>query len=217
MESLPFFLLLDPCAALEFSMRSFRIESKTCMVREFMTCSDIWRPTKNNGPVGNLHASTSISLHLMIGLYVCVVIVTTILTGGHAHECDAMLNSRRGMIVVRNAGERRSKRRMILGPLILLKTMLYDPVRRLDRNSLLAAYTIDRERHHAFFVVTVSRLFYYCGGSIQTVRLLPHPHSSLTFPVVEHSHGSCSTICSSFCIFFMILSRQMMPKLRLPN
>jgi hypothetical protein len=90
----------------------------------------------------------------------------------HAHDRDAMLNARRGMIVVRMAGERRSKRRIILGPLILLKTMLYDPLRRLDRKSLIAIYSIDTERHHDFFIVTVSRLCYYCGGSVQTVRLL---------------------------------------------
>lgn len=88
----------------------------------------------------------------------------------HAHDRDATLNGKRGMIVMRMAGERRSKRRMILGPLILLKTMLYDPVRKLNRTSLIATYSIDTERHHDFFVVTVSRLCYYCGGSVQTVR-----------------------------------------------
>jgi MFS family permease len=106
----------------------------------------------------------------MYGLYVCVVVVTTILTGIHAHDQDYKLNAQRGHIVVRPPGERRSKRRMVLGPLILLKTMLYDPVIQLDRKSLAATYSIDRVKHHDFFVVTVSRLFYYCGGSVQTVR-----------------------------------------------
>ncbi len=106
---------------------------------------------------------------LTVGLYVCVVIVTTILTGVHAHDRDAKLNARRGMIVARMAGERRSKRRIMLGPYFLVKTMLYDPVRRLDRKSLAATYSIDTDRHHDFFVVTVSRLCYYCGGSVQTV------------------------------------------------
>lgn len=100
-----------------------------------------------------------------------MVIVTTILTGIHAHDRDAKLNAKRGMIVARQAGERRSKRRIMLGPYFLLKTMLYDPVRRLDRRSLLATYSIDSVRHHDFYVVTISRLCYYCGGSVQTFFL----------------------------------------------
>jgi MFS family permease len=105
----------------------------------------------------------------MYGLYVCVVVITTIFTGVHAHEQDLLLNTNRGHIVVRPPGERRSKRRMVLGPLILLKTMLFDPVIRLDRKTLAATYSIDMVEHHDFFVVTVSRLCYYCGGSVQTV------------------------------------------------
>ena len=104
----------------------------------------------------------------MYGLYLCVVVVTTILTGVHAHDRDALLNAKH--IVIRPPGQRRSKRRMVLGPLILLKTMLVDPVIRLDRKTLAATYSIDMVEHHDFFVVTVSRLCYYCGGSVQTVR-----------------------------------------------
>lgn len=107
---------------------------------------------------------------VVIGLYVCLVISTTILTAIHAHDRDALLNAKRGAIIVRREGERRSARRMLLGPWLLLKTMLYDPVTRLDSKSLSATYSIDIKENYDFFVVTVSRLCYYCGVSIQTVR-----------------------------------------------
>ena len=66
---------------------------------------------------------------------------------------------------------RRRRRRLILGPFALLKTMLYDPIILLDKKTLIAIYTIDIEENHDFFVVTVSRLFYYCGSSVQTFFL----------------------------------------------
>lgn len=68
-----------------------------------------------------------------------------------------------------NGNERR--RRLILGPFVLLRTMTYDPVIRLDAGALLATYTIDVRQHHDFFVVTISRLCYYCGSSVQTFFL----------------------------------------------
>lgn len=120
---------------------------------------------------GLFHVFFSTRVQDMYGLYVCVVILTTILTALHGHDRDAMLHHQRGMIIKRQPGERRSKRRIILGPIILLKTMLYDPVRRLNRTSLAATYSIDIDRHHDFFVVTVSRLCYYCGGSVQAFFL----------------------------------------------
>jgi hypothetical protein len=66
---------------------------------------------------------------------------------------------------------RRRRRRLLLGPLSLLKTMIYDPIKMMDRSTLLATYTIDIQEHHDFFVVTLSRLFYYCGSSVQTFFL----------------------------------------------
>lgn len=63
------------------------------------------------------------------------------------------------------------RRRLILGPFALLRTMIYDPVVRLDSGALLATYTIDIKQHHDFFFVTVSRLCYYCGSSVQTFFL----------------------------------------------
>ena len=66
---------------------------------------------------------------------------------------------------------RRRRRRLILGPFVLLKTMLYDPIVLLDKKTLIATYTINIDENHDFFIVTVSRLFYYCGSSVQTFFL----------------------------------------------
>lgn len=66
---------------------------------------------------------------------------------------------------------RRRRRRILLSPLSLLKTMFYDPIILMDRNSLIATYSIDTQEHHDFFIVTISRLFYYCGSSVQTFFL----------------------------------------------
>jgi MFS family permease len=67
--------------------------------------------------------------------------------------------------------EEDSPRQGLLTPYLLLKTMLYDPLRRLNAQTLYASFTIDTEKHHDFFVVTVSRLCYYCGMSVQTFFL----------------------------------------------
>lgn len=120
-------------------------------------------------------------------------ILTTILTGLYAHDRDVRLlierleisESRRSLArdnhfsssFIINPDEmtrsqrRRRRRRLLLGPLSLLKTMIYDPIKMMDRNTLLATYTIDIQEHHDFFVVTASRLFYYCGSSVQTFFL----------------------------------------------
>ena len=83
----------------------------------------------------------------------------------------------REILLLRNNQEltrsqrRRRRRRLILGPFVLLKTMLYDPLLLLDRKTLIATYSINIEENHDFFIVTVSRLFYYCGSSVQTFFL----------------------------------------------
>lgn len=60
---------------------------------------------------------------------------------------------------------------IVLTPTLILRTMLVDPFTDMDWNDILKAYTIDTELHHDFFVVTVSRLCYYCGQSVQTFFL----------------------------------------------
>jgi MFS family permease len=100
-------------------------------------------------------------------------IVTTILTSVYAHDGDAgrmdlIYSCRQSIHEITN---RRRRRQLILGPFVLAKTMLWDPIRMLDRQTIFAAYTIDVGSHHDFFVVTISRLCYYCGSSVQTFFL----------------------------------------------
>jgi len=70
-----------------------------------------------------------------------------------------------------NSQRRRRRRRLILGPFVLLKNMLYDPLLLMDREALIATFTINIDENYDFFIITVSRLFYYCGSSIQTFFL----------------------------------------------
>lgn len=126
----------------------------------------------------------------MYGLYICIVILTTILTGVYSHEKDYHIFmerleislSRRSIAKenslldnknqeITKSQRRRRRRRLILGPFVLLKNMLYDPLVLLDRKTLIATYTINIAENHDFFIVTVSRLFYYCGSSVQTFFL----------------------------------------------
>lgn len=102
-----------------------------------------------------------------LGLYICIVTFTTILTGSYAHDRDAELNAER----IRMHPDTNGPRRGILTPWLLLRTMLYDPIRELELKTLFTAYSIDRTKYHDFFVVTVSRLCYYCGISVQTFFL----------------------------------------------
>eukprot|EP00532_Pseudo-nitzschia_australis_P011175 CAMPEP_0168236190 /NCGR_PEP_ID=MMETSP0140_2-20121125/19380_1 /TAXON_ID=44445 /ORGANISM="Pseudo-nitzschia australis, Strain 10249 10 AB" /LENGTH=583 /DNA_ID=CAMNT_0008169459 /DNA_START=284 /DNA_END=2036 /DNA_ORIENTATION=+ len=125
----------------------------------------------------------------MYGLYICVVVLTTILTALYAHDKDVQLFmerleisrsrrmkeegilSRRAKQEITKSQRRRRRRQLILGPFVLLKNMLYDPIMLMDKKTLTATYTIDIVENHDFFIVTVSRLFYYCGASVQTFFL----------------------------------------------
>eukprot|EP00977_Amphora_coffeiformis_P006605 scaffold1424_cov168-Amphora_coffeaeformis.AAC.18 len=73
----------------------------------------------------------------------------------------------------KNFAQRAARRAkaIVLTPTLILRTMLVDPFADMDWNDILKAYTIDTEVHHDFFVVTVSRLCYYCGQSVQTFFL----------------------------------------------
>jgi Major Facilitator Superfamily len=59
---------------------------------------------------------------------------------------------------------------IVLTPTLVVKSMIL-PVRKLHWDAVWACYTIDINKHHDFFIVTVSRLFYYCGMSVQTFFL----------------------------------------------
>ncbi len=114
-------------------------------------------------------------------MFATLQVITTILTALYAHDRDVGLFLERMEVIMSqrhnnpqngdglDGNERR--RRLILGPFVLLRTMTYDPVIRLDSGALLATYTIDIKQNHDFFVVTVSRLCYYCGSSVQTFFL----------------------------------------------
>jgi Major Facilitator Superfamily len=64
----------------------------------------------------------------------------------------------------------RKAHQIVLTPTLIVRSMI-QPIRKLDWNALLSCYTIDINKHHDFFIVTVSRLFYYCGMSVQTFFL----------------------------------------------
>ena len=66
---------------------------------------------------------------------------------------------------------KRAQKIVVVTPTLILRSMLVDPIRKLNWRSLLQSYTIDTEKYHDFFIVTVSRLFYYCGMSVQTFFL----------------------------------------------
>ena len=65
----------------------------------------------------------------------------------------------------------RKAKQIVLTPTLILKSMLVEPFHNMDWAAVLSAYTIDVEEHHDFFVVTISRLCYYCGMSVQTFFL----------------------------------------------
>jgi MFS family permease len=112
------------------------------------------------------HSFLGEDIQNMYGLYTCIVIVTTILTGTHAHDRDAELafirSERRRRRSESFAGEVEEKqadqnslgqkiknkaREIVLTPTLILKSILVDPVRKLDRETIFNSYTIDLEKH----------------------------------------------------------------------
>lgn len=53
----------------------------------------------------------------------------------------------------------------------LIGSSMVRPFRRMNWSSVLSCYTIDYVKFHDFSIVTLSRLFYYCGMSVQTFFL----------------------------------------------
>lgn len=178
------------------------------------------------------HSILSQDVHSMYGLYTCIVIVSSILTGTHAQDMDVALTLQRiireqqqqdveenddddeaaslggeasGALEEEERGEvhkvmspliasprqtrgkrwRRAAKRaakrahaaairaqeiIIVTPAQLIYSM-FEPFFNMDGSTLIRSYTIDVSKSHDFFVVTVSRLFYYCGMSVQTFFL----------------------------------------------
>uniref|UniRef100_A0A7S3Q1D6 Major facilitator superfamily (MFS) profile domain-containing protein n=2 Tax=Chaetoceros debilis TaxID=122233 RepID=A0A7S3Q1D6_9STRA len=53
----------------------------------------------------------------------------------------------------------------------ILVALFYEPIRFKSQSEIFAAYWIDITEHHDFFIVTISRFFYYMGVSSQTFFL----------------------------------------------
>jgi hypothetical protein len=53
----------------------------------------------------------------------------------------------------------------------ILHLLLYEPIMNKSKSELLSAYWIDTSHHYDFFIVTISRFFYYMGISSQTFFL----------------------------------------------
>ena len=110
------------------------------------------------------HTVLAENIQSMYGLYTCIAIATTVLTCSYAHDRDVTLAEYRKPVV---AGATRPKGSLT----IVVRTMLYDPLIQMDWATLAKSYTIDTKKYHDFFVVTVSRTFYYMGISAQTFFL----------------------------------------------
>lgn len=167
---------------------------------------------------GLFHGFLRSNIQSMYGLYTCIVIFSSILTGLYGHDRDVdmalyRMNQRRRSLreqTRKNAGANSTdnatnsngfqspsssddkkkrpttKQRMIrklrkikrvsqhvtrtvvVTPTIILRAMLVDTIQDLDWQKFCQSYSIDIDKHSDFFWVTVSRLFYYCGMSVQT-------------------------------------------------
>lgn len=104
------------------------------------------------------------SIENMYGLYTCIVIFTTVVTCTYAQDGDVRMTRNRQSTEVQPGV-------VALSPTLLLRTMLFDPFVRMNFKTLVQSYTIDATKHHDFFIVTVSRTFYYMGISVQTFFL----------------------------------------------
>ena len=145
---------------------------------------------------GLFHSYLRFEIQSMYGLYTCIVIASSILTGLYGHDRDVIValhrrkqrlirTKRRASINVDTASPKphnehqtrkqkvmkkikKATRKVVITPSIVLHKMVVDPIIKLDCHTLYESYTIDRHKHRDFFWVTVSRLFYYCGMSVQT-------------------------------------------------
>ncbi len=146
---------------------------------------------------GLFHSVLAEDLQSMYGLYTCIVVVAGILTGLYGNDKDVELAIQRGLQRLSSdhsettngtpkfradtsqAGisaprlkhvMKQANNLVVITPSQIFASML-EPVYDLNCRTLLQAYTIDVDQHHDFFVVTISRLFYYCGSSVQTFFL----------------------------------------------
>ena len=99
--------------------------------------------------------------------------------------------------IVRGAVQKAQQ--MVVTPTIILRSMIA-PIHRLNYYTLIQCYTIDIHTNHNFLIVTLSRLFYYCGMSIQTfflyyihdiIQIPPHENPE-TIVAILAMIGQCS-------------------------
>ena len=110
------------------------------------------------------HTVLAEDIQSMYGLYTCIAIVTTVMTCSYANDRDVLLADLRKPNEI---GTVRPK----VSPTVVVQTMLIDPLHQMDWATLFKSYTIDSTKYHDFFIVTVSRTFYYMGISVQTFFL----------------------------------------------
>lgn len=142
------------------------------------------------------HSVLAGNVHSMYGLYTCIVIFTTILTCSYASDGDVALSRRRRR--EHQMPPLPTRHPMMVSPTLLLRTMFYDPLRRLEWETFARSYTIDPFKYHDFFMVTVSRTFYYMGISVQTfflyflhdiIRIHTNPENAVALLAIL---GQCS-------------------------
>jgi MFS family permease len=114
---------------------------------------------------------------------------------------------------------KRAQQVIIMTPTQLLQSLV-EPMYRMSWATLLRCYTIDVDKHHDFFIVTISRLFYYCGMSVQTfflyfvhdiIHVTDHPEAAVASLAIL---GQCSGAFT--CYPVGILSDQFMSGRRKP-
>jgi MFS family permease len=143
------------------------------------------------------HSFLSGDIQSMYGLYTCIVIFTTILSCSYAQDGDVSLSQQRRRY--HQLPPLPSTRHpMMVSPTLLLRTMLYDPLRQLEWETFISSYTVDSTKYHDFFMVTVSRTFYYMGISVQTffmyfihdiIRVHDNPESAVALLAIL---GQCA-------------------------
>ena len=80
-------------------------------------------------------------------------------------------SNRRRATLWRVRGAVQTAQLMVVTPISLILRSMMAPIQTLNWNTLIQCYTIDLHTNYNFFIVTLSRLFYYCGMSIQTFFL----------------------------------------------
>mmetsp|Transcript_20921 Transcript_20921/g.30993 ORF Transcript_20921/g.30993 Transcript_20921/m.30993 type:complete len:288 (-) Transcript_20921:73-936(-) len=104
----------------------------------------------------------------MYALYTIIVIASSILTCSCAHKRDVTLMRTKSDVDLLSTAIDESQ---IPGLGMLVNSMIIAPLQHLDGAKLIGAFTIDTVKYHDFFVVTVSRTFYYMGISVQSFFL----------------------------------------------